>query len=153
MDASECLPTFGVDDKFIGIIAGGDAAIRKAKEFAEDSKEQGWLDLKSHNVNLNDLVIGISASGSTPYVVSALKKCKKNGITTGSISCNLNAKISKYSDYPIETLVGPEYITGSSRMKAGTAQKMILNMISTSCFHALAYIQNDNTHEVKTYKP
>ena len=107
MDASECLPTFGVDDKFIGIIAGGDAAIRKAKEFAEDSKEQGWLDLKSHNVNLNDLVIGISASGSTPYVVSALKKCKRNGITTGSISCNLNAKISKYSDYPIETLVGP----------------------------------------------
>ena len=96
MDASECLPTFGVDDKFIGIIAGGDAAIRKAKEFAEDSKEQGWLDLKSHNVNLNDLVIGISASGSTPYVVSALKKCKRNGITTGSISCNLNAKISKY---------------------------------------------------------
>ena len=151
MDASECLPTFGVDDKFIGIIAGGDAAIRKAKEFAEDSKEQGWLDLKSHNVNLNDLVIGISASGSTPYVVSALKKCKKNGITTGSISCNLNAKISKYSDFPIETLVGPEYITGSSRMKAGTAQKMILNMISTSVMIKLGKVLDNKMVDMRLY--
>ena len=149
LDASECLPTFGVDDKFIGIIAGGDAAFRKAKEFAEDSEKQGWLDLKSFNVNQNDLVVGISASGTTPYVVSALRKCKKNGITTGSISCNLNAKISKYSDYPIETVVGPEYITGSSRMKAGTAQKMILNMISTTVMIKLGRIYDNKMIDMK----
>ena len=131
VDASECLPTFGIDDKIYGIIAGGDRAIRKSQEYAEDSKTQAWEDLKPYNLSKNDIVIGISASGSTPYVVSGINECNKNGIYTGCITCNRNSSLAKLSSYPVEVIVGPEYITGSSRMKAGTAQKLVLNMIST----------------------
>lgn len=133
LDASECPPTFGVPKGMvIGIIAGGDSAIRDAVEFAEDSLEAGWKDLQEYAVNNNDIVIGIAASGNTPYVLGALEECKRNGITTGSISCNIGSPIAKVADFPVIVVVGPEFITGSSRMKAGTAQKMVLNMISTT---------------------
>lgn len=133
LDASECPPTFGVPKGLvIGIIAGGDTAIRDAVEFAEDSLNTGWKDLKEYAVNKKDIVIGIAASGTTPYVLGALKKCREQGIITGSISCNLGSPITKIADYPVVIVVGPEFITGSSRMKAGTAQKMVLNMISTT---------------------
>ena len=133
LDASECPPTFGVShDLVIGLIAGGDSAIRKAVEFAEDNNELGWEDLKKYDVSNNDVVVGIAASGTTPYVVGALKRCQEHNVTTGCITCNLNSPLSTYSDYPIEVIVGPEFVTGSTRMKAGTAQKLVLNMITTS---------------------
>ena len=133
LDASECPPTFGVShDLVIGLIAGGDSAIRKAVEFAEDNNELGWKDLKKYDVSNNDVVVGIAASGTTPYVVGALKRCQEHNVTTGCITCNLNSPLSTHSDYPIEVIVGPEFVTGSTRMKAGTAQKLVLNMITTS---------------------
>ena len=133
LDASECPPTFGVShDLVIGLIAGGDSAIRKAVEFAEDNNELGWEDLKKYDVSINDVVVGIAASGTTPYVVGALKRCQEHNVTTGCITCNLNSPLSTHSDYPIEVIVGPEFVTGSTRMKAGTAQKLVLNMITTS---------------------
>ena len=133
LDASECPPTFGVNhDLVIGIIAGGDKAIRKSIENAEDDLNQGWEDLLNYNVSSNDFVIGIAASGTTPYVIGALENCKTNKIPTGCITCNPGSPISLMSNYPIEVVVGPEVITGSSRMKAGTAQKLILNMISST---------------------
>ena len=133
LDASECPPTFGVShDLVIGLIAGGDSAIRKAVEFAEDNNELGWEDLKNYDVSNNDVVVGIAASGTTPYVVGALKRCQEHNVTTGCITCNLNSPLSTHSDYPIEVIVGPEFVTGSTRMKAGTAQKLVLNMITTS---------------------
>ena len=133
VDASECPPTFGVNhDLVIGIIAGGDKAIRKSIENAEDDLNQGWEDLLNYNVSSNDFVIGIAASGTTSYVIGALENCKTNKIPTGCITCNPGSPISLMSNYPIEVMVGPEVITGSSRMKAGTAQKLILNMISST---------------------
>ncbi len=133
VDASECPPTFGVEQGIVvGIIAGGDAAIRKAQEFAEDDVEQGWKDLKTHNINALDTVIGITASGSTPYVIGAIEKCKQEGIGTGGITCNAGSPLAIAADFTIEVVVGPEFVTGSTRMKAGTAQKLVLNMISTS---------------------
>ncbi len=133
LDASECPPTFGVpDDWVIGLIAGGDSAIRKAVEFAEDSQEQAWKDLSQYFVNPQDVVIGIAASGTTPYVIHGLKDCQQNEILTGCITCNPGAPLVQYADHPIEVVVGPEFVTGSTRMKAGTAQKLVLNMISTS---------------------
>ncbi|NGY37199.1 N-acetylmuramic acid 6-phosphate etherase [Flavobacterium sp. XN-5] len=133
LDASECPPTFGVPhDLVIGIIAGGDYAIRKAVENAEDDINQAWLDLKKHNITSTDFVIGIAASGNTPYVIGGLKMARENNISTGSISCNSNSLISAEADFPIEIVVGPEFLTGSTRMKAGTSQKLVLNMISTS---------------------
>ena len=133
LDASECPPTFGVPhDLVIGIIAGGDYAIRKAVENAEDDFNHAWEDLKKHNITSADFVIGIAASGSTPYVIGGLKMARENNIFTGSISCNSNSLISKEADFPIEIVVGPEFLTGSTRMKAGTSQKLVLNMISTS---------------------
>lgn len=144
LDASECPPTFGVSPTtVIGIIAGGDKAIRNAVEFAEDDLSLGWEDLKSFNITENDFVIGIAASGSTPYVKGALKSCKKHKILTGSITCNQDSELSKCSDYPIEVIVGPEYITGSTRMKSGTAQKLVLNMISTSLMIKLGKVQGN----------
>ena len=144
VDASECPPTFGVDHgKVIGIIAGGDAAIREAVENAEDSISQGWLDLQDFNIGKNDSVIGIAASGSTPYVISALEMCNKNGIITGCITCNEDSKLAKTSQYPIVAVVGPEFVTGSTRMKAGTAQKLILNMISTSVMIQLGHVKGN----------
>ena len=133
LDASECPPTFGVpDDWVIGLIAGGDSAIRKAVEFAEDNTTLAWDDLQKHFINNQDVVIGIAASGTTPYVVHGLKKCREMGITTGCITCNEDAPVKAHADHPIEVIVGPEFVTGSTRMKSGTAQKLILNMISTS---------------------
>lgn len=133
VDASECPPTFGVPhDWVIGLMAGGDIAIRKSQEFAEDSEQQAWKDLQEYLVNDGDVVIGIAASGTTPYVVHGLKKCQENNILTGCITCNPDSPVAKYSDHAIEVITGPEFVTGSTRMKAGTAQKLVLNMISTS---------------------
>jgi N-acetylmuramic acid 6-phosphate etherase len=144
VDASELPPTFGVEfEKVIGIIAGGDIAIRKAVEGAEDDKEQGWKDLKKYDINSNDAVLGIAASGTTPYVIGALQKCKENEILTACITCNASAPIIEVSDYPIVAVVGPEFITGSTRLKAGTAQKLILNMISTSIMIKLGKVKGN----------
>lgn len=144
VDASECPPTYGVsDDLVIGIIAGGDTAIRKAVENAEDNEQQGWLDLEKYNVNSNDMVVGISASGSTPYVAAALEKCQKMNINTGCIVCNTDSRIARASNFPIEVITGPEFVTGSTRMKAGTATKMVLNMITTSTMIQLGRVKGN----------
>lgn len=141
VDASECPPTFGVGDGLvIGLIAGGDSAIRKAVEFAEDDVEQGWKDLQQHTISEKDIVIGITASGTTPYVIGAIQRCKENGIATGCITCNINSPLAALADYPVEVIVGAEFITGSTRMKAGTAQKLVLNMISTSVMIQLGHV-------------
>jgi N-acetylmuramic acid 6-phosphate etherase len=144
VDASECPPTYGIEHGIVvGIIAGGDTAIRKAVEFAEDDSEQGWKDLQEHNVTNNDVVIGIAASGSTPYVIGALKKCNENSIITGCISCNANSELAATAKFPIEVVVGPEFVTGSTRMKSGTAQKLVLNMISTSAMIKLGRVKGN----------
>lgn len=144
LDASECPPTFGVSHELvIGIIAGGDSAIRKAVEFAEDSKIKGWKDLQKHKISDRDIVIGIAASGTTPYVIGALQSCNENNIATGCITCNTGSPLSIIAKYPIEVVVGPEFVTGSSRMKAGTAQKLVLNMISTSTMIQLGKIKGN----------
>ena len=144
LDASECPPTFGVPfDLVVGIIAGGDTAIRKAVENAEDNTTQAWLDLKAFNINENDVVVGIAASGTTPYVIGGLQTCNENNITTGSISCNAGSPLSQTAKFPIEVVVGPEFVTGSSRMKAGTAQKMVLNMITTATMVQLGKIRGN----------
>lgn len=144
LDASECPPTFGVShDLVIGLIAGGDKAIRKAVENAEDSLDQGWKDLTTYQVSTKDIVIGIAASGTTPYVVSTLKKCNEENIITGCITCNQNSPLSNASKFPIEVVVGPEFLTGSSRMKAGTAQKLVLNMITTTTMIQLGRVKGN----------
>lgn len=144
LDASECPPTFGVDSELvIGIIAGGDKAIRKSQEYAEDSLTQAWKDLKKYKITKKDIVIGVAASGTTPYVLGGIKECNKNKIVTGCITCNKNSPLSTIAKYPIVAVVGPEYITGSSRMKAGTAQKLILNMISSSVMIKLGRIKGN----------
>jgi N-acetylmuramic acid 6-phosphate etherase len=144
VDASECPPTFGVPHGLvIGLIAGGDSAIRKAVEFAEDNSEQGWQDLQEHNINTKDVVVGIAASGTTPYVVGALQQARINGITTGCITCNEQAPVAEHAEYPIVAVTGPEFVTGSTRMKAGTAQKLILNMISTSVMIKLGRVKGN----------
>jgi N-acetylmuramic acid 6-phosphate etherase len=144
LDASECPPTFGVPHNLvIGIIAGGDTAIRKAVEFAEDSTTQCWEDLQKFEINKTDTVIGIAASGTTPYVINGLIKCNENNILTGCITCNAGSPLSKVAQIPIEVIVGPEFVTGSSRMKAGTAQKLILNMISTSAMIQLGKVKGN----------
>jgi len=144
VDASECPPTFGVPHELvIGLIAGGDSAIRKAIEFAEDSSTQGWKDLSEFNINKKDFVIGIAASGTTPYVLSALENCNNNQIYTGCITCNNNSPLSNISKFPIEVIVGPEFVTGSSRMKAGTAQKLVLNMITTATMIQLGKVKGN----------
>lgn len=133
VDASECPPTFGVPHGMVvGLIAGGDSAIRKAVEFAEDDREQGWNDLQEHEIGELDVVVGIAASGTTPYVIGALKRCNEENIVTGCITCNPNSPMAVVAQYPVECVVGPEFVTGSTRMKSGTAQKLILNMISTA---------------------
>ena len=144
LDASECPPTFGVSDKLvIGLIAGGDKAIRKSQEFAEDDINKGWADLLKFKINNKDSVIGIAASGTTPYVVGAIDTCRKNGILTGCITCNINSPLALCSENPIEVIVGPEVVTGSSRMKAGTAQKLILNTISTTLMVKLGKVKGN----------
>jgi len=142
LDASECPPTFGVsDDVVIGLIAGGDQAIRKAVEFAEDNTNLAWEDLKAYNIHKGDVVVGIAASGTTPYVLGAVNACKTHGIPTGCITCNPKSPLATSVDFPVEVSVGPEVVTGSSRMKAGTAQKMVLNMISTTLMIKLGRVE------------
>ncbi|MBE0391287.1 N-acetylmuramic acid 6-phosphate etherase [Flavobacterium sp. PL002] len=144
VDASECPPTFGVPfDMVVGIIAGGDAAIRRAVENAEDNTTQAWSDLQEFTITANDVVIGIAASGTTPYVINGLEKCNAHNITTGSISCNADSPLSKTAQFPIDVVVGPEFVTGSSRMKAGTAQKLVLNMISTTTMIQLGKVKGN----------
>lgn len=144
VDASECPPTFGVSHNLvIGIIAGGDSAIRKAVEFAEDDTLQAWKDLKEHNISELDSVIGIAASGTTPYVIGGLEKCNSNNILTACITCNEGSPLASVSQFPIEVVVGPEFVTGSTRMKAGTAQKLVLNMISTSLMIKLGRVKGN----------
>lgn len=144
LDASECPPTFGVPAEWvIGLIAGGDDAIRVAAEFAEDDENQAWKDLQEYQIDERDMVIGIAASGTTPYVVHGLKDCRAHGITTGCITCNPGSPVAKQSDYPVEVVVGPEVVTGSTRMKAGTAQKIVLTMISTSIMIGLGRVQGN----------
>ncbi|MGY8989124.1 MAG: N-acetylmuramic acid 6-phosphate etherase, partial [Flavobacteriales bacterium] len=144
VDASECPPTFGVDHGLvIGLMAGGDKAMRKSVEFAEDNSNLGWEDLQSQKININDVVVGIAASGTTPYVIGALKQCQEEDITTACIVCNNNSPVSKVSDFPIEIVVGPEFVTGSTRMKSGTAQKLVLNMISTSVMIKLGKVKGN----------
>ena len=144
VDASECPPTFGVPHELvIGLIAGGDTAIRSAVEFAEDDENGAWSDLQAHGVSAKDVVVGIAASGTTPYVVGALKKCRAEGIITGGITCNSNSPVAEAALYPIEAIVGPEFVTGSTRMKAGTAQKLILNMISTATMIQLGKVKGN----------
>lgn len=144
LDASEIPPTYGMPHgKVIGLIAGGDGAIRKAVEHAEDNEEQAWKDLEEHLINQNDVLIGIAASGRTPYVIGGIKAARANGIVTGSITCNANSEVSRQVEYPIEVVVGPEFVTGSTRMKAGTAQKLILNMISTTTMIKLGRVKGN----------
>jgi len=144
LDASEIPPTYGMPyGLIIGIIAGGDEAIQKPVENAEDDKEQGWLDLQEYSVCEKDLVIGIAASGTTPYVIGALEESRKNKIVTGCITCNLGSPLSKHADYPVEVVVGPEFITGSTRMKSGTAQKLVLNMISTTVMIQIGRVEDN----------
>jgi N-acetylmuramic acid 6-phosphate etherase len=144
VDASECPPTYGVPHGLvIGIIAGGMDAMFKAVEFAEDNTENGWNDLLGYDVSPADIVIGIAASGTTPYVIHALRECQSKGILTGSISCNPNAPVSQVADFPVEVVVGPEFVTGSTRMKSGTAQKLVLNMISTSAMIMLGRVEGN----------
>lgn len=144
VDASEIPPTYGMPfDRVIGIIAGGDQAIRKAVENAEDDVGQAWKDLRQHNISEKDVLIGIAASGRTPYVVGGLKQARLHQVVTGCIVCNSNSEVAKQADYPVEVVVGPEFVTGSTRMKAGTAQKLVLNMISTTVMIKLGRVKGN----------
>jgi N-acetylmuramic acid 6-phosphate etherase len=144
VDASECPPTFGVPHGLvIGIIAGGDNAIRKAVEFAEDDREQGWKDLMEYQINETDTLVGIAASGTTPYVLGAIETARKHGVLTGGISCNPGSPLALAVEFPITPEVGPEFVTGSTRMKSGTAQKLVLNMLSTSLMIKLGRVKGN----------
>jgi len=144
LDASELPPTFGVSDgRVVGVIAGGDKALRKAVEKAEDISEQGWADLQPYHPTPEDTVLGIAASGSTPYVVGAVRLAREHGLLTGCITSNIDTPLSQEVEFPIETIVGPEFVTGSSRMKSGTAQKMVLNMISTTLMIRLGRVKGN----------
>ena len=144
LDASEVPPTFGVPDNMvIGLIAGGDVALRKSVEAAEDDPDKAWASLQGFNINQNDAVIGIAASGTTPYVIGGIKHARKNGILTGCIVCNPGSEIAEVTEYPVEAITGPEFVTGSTRLKAGTAQKMILNMITTTIMIKLGRVKGN----------
>jgi N-acetylmuramic acid 6-phosphate etherase len=150
LDASELPPTFGVPDTWVtGIIAGGDRALRHAVERAEDIQEQGWADLQPHQPTPHDTVLGIAASGTTPYVIGTMQRAREHGLLTGCITSNPNTPLAQAVDYPIETIVGPEFVTGSSRMKSGTAQKMVLNMISTSLMIRLGRVLGNRMVNMK----
>ncbi|SDK78846.1 N-acetylmuramic acid 6-phosphate etherase [Salinimicrobium catena] len=144
LDASECPPTFGVSDNvIIGLIAGGDVALRKAVENAEDDDTRAWKDLQEYKISKNDVLIGIAASGTTPYVIGGIKDARKNGLITGCITNNEGSPLAEAAEFPIEVVVGPEFVTGSTRMKAGTAQKLVLNMISTAVMIRLGRIKGN----------
>jgi N-acetylmuramic acid 6-phosphate etherase len=144
VDASECPPTYGVPfDLVVGLIAGGDAAIRKAVENAEDDFEQAWKDLGEYKITTLDSLVGIAASGRTPYVIGGLQQARKAGILTGCIVCNDGSKVAEAAEFPVEVVVGPEFVTGSTRMKSGTAQKLVLNMLSTSVMIRLGRVKGN----------
>jgi len=144
VDASECPPTFGVPfDYVVGIIAGGDTAIRRAVENAEDDKNQAWVDLSEYKINEKDCLVGLAASGTTPYVIGGLKAAREHGVLTGCIVCNEGGPVAAESDYPVEVVVGPEFLTGSTRMKSGTAQKLVLNMLSTTVMIKLGRVKGN----------
>ncbi len=144
LDASEIPPTYGMPHgKVIGIMAGGDEAIRKAVEFAEDDPEQAWKDLQQFNISEDDVLVGIAASGRTPYVIGGIRDARNNGLVTGCIVCNPGSELAEVSEYPVELIVGPEFVTGSTRMKSGTAQKLALNMISTSVMIRLGRVKGN----------
>jgi N-acetylmuramic acid 6-phosphate etherase len=144
LDASEIPPTYGMPfDLIIGIIAGGETAIRKPVENAEDDSRQGWLDLESWEISDKDIVVGVAASGTTPYVIGALEECRKQGIPTGCVVCNPGSPVAEQADYPIEVVVGPEFVTGSTRMKSGTAQKLVLNMLSTAVMIRIGRVEDN----------
>jgi N-acetylmuramic acid 6-phosphate etherase len=144
VDASECPPTYGVPHGLVvGIIAGGDTAIRKAVEFAEDDAEQAWKDLQEYGVNAKDMVVGIAASGRTPYVIGGLQQCREQGIATGCIVCNAGSQVAEAAEFPVEVVTGPEFVTGSTRMKAGTAQKLALNMLTTATMIRLGKVKGN----------
>ena len=144
VDASECPPTYGVPHGLVvGIIAGGDGAIRKAVEFAEDDPNQAWVDLQEYEINAMDSLVGIAASGRTPYVIGGIEKARAQGVLTGCIVCNQGSKVAAVAEFPIEIVVGPEYVTGSTRMKSGTAQKLALNMISTAVMIKLGRVKGN----------
>jgi N-acetylmuramic acid 6-phosphate etherase len=144
VDASECPPTFGVPfDMVVGIIAGGDGAIRKAVEFAEDDDRQAWEDLLAYNINEKDVLVGIAASGTTPYVIGGLKMANEHNIITGCVVCNSGSPVAAVAKYPVEVITGPEFLTGSTRMKAGTAQKLVLNMLSTCVMIQLGRVKGN----------
>lgn len=143
VDASEIPPTYGVHDKFIGLIAGGDRAIRDAVEAAEDKLDGGWNDMQPFSPTENDVVIGVAASGSTPYVIGAVKTAREHGMLTGCITCNKGSALAAESEIPVEVVVGPEFVTGSTRMKAGTAEKLVLNMISTASMIRLGHVKGN----------
>lgn len=143
VDASEIPPTYGVHDKFIGLIAGGDKAIRDAVEAAEDKLDGGWNDMQPFSPTENDVVIGVAASGSTPYVIGAVKTAREHGMLTGCITCNKGSALATESEIPVEVVVGPEFVTGSTRMKAGTAEKLVLNMISTASMIRLGHVKGN----------
>lgn len=143
VDASEIPPTYGVHDKFIGLIAGGDKAIRDAVEAAEDKLDGGWNDMQPFSPTGNDVVIGVAASGSTPYVIGAVKTARQHGMLTGCITCNKGSALAAESEIPVEVVVGPEFVTGSTRMKAGTAEKLVLNMISTASMIRLGHVKGN----------
>jgi len=150
VDASECPPTYGVPfDWVIGIIAGGDSAIRKSVENAEDDMEQAWKDLLEYNINEKDVLIGIAASGTTPYVIAGLNKANEKGVVTGCIVCNEGSPVAAQAKYPVEVVVGPEFVTGSTRMKSGTAQKLILNMISTTVMVQLGRVKGNKMFDMQ----
>jgi len=144
LDASECPPTYGVPDTMVvGLMAGGDAALRYGIEDEEDNVNGGWRDLQLHDVSVKDVVIGIAASGTTPYVAGALEACRKNGIVTGCIVCNPGSPVASHADFPVQVVTGPEFVTGSTRMKSGTAQKMVLNMISTAAMIRIGRVHDN----------
>ena len=150
LDASECPPTYGVPfDMVVGIIAGGDIAIRKAVENAEDDLEQAWKDLEAYNISTKDVLVGIAASGTTPYVIGGLRKANEMGIETGCIVCNAGSPVAAEAKYPVEVVVGPEFVTGSTRMKSGTAQKLVLNMISTSVMIQLGRVKGNKMFDMQ----
>jgi N-acetylmuramic acid 6-phosphate etherase len=144
LDASECPPTFGVPAGLVvGIIAGGDRAIRQAVEGAEDDIQQAWLDLESHDINAKDVLVGIAASGRTPYVIGGLQMARQHGLTTGAVVCNAGSAVAAAAEFPVEVVTGPEFVTGSTRLKAGTAQKLVLNMLTTATFVRLGRVKGN----------
>ena len=150
VDASECPPTFGVPaEMVVGIMAGGDGAIRVAVEGAEDDAEQAWQDLQQHHITAQDVLVGIAASGRTPYVIGGLQKARAAGVATGCVVCNAGSAVAAAAEFPVEVVTGPEFITGSTRLKAGTAQKLVLNMLTTATFIRLGYVRGNKMVDMK----